>query len=285
MQRPAAQYGIDDTPYHVLLHKKEGYMSHFNPEGRTGENVNNTGRTHSQEAVLRSVVTLRDFVENAPEGLRRVGPDGLILWANLAELDMLGYTRAEYVGHHIAEFHADAEVIEDLLARLARGETLREREVRMVCKDGSIRHVLVNSNALFEGGKFIHTRCFTRDITEHKRDGEKMISAYERESAARALAEAASRSKDEFITLVLNALRSPLNVIVGCDPMLREDSPDMAQLKNSCDVIVRNAREQLQLIDDLLTPSSPGRLAAIRRLMSGARAVETYESSGLVAQR
>jgi len=285
MQRPAAQYGIDDTPYHVLPNKKEGYMNHFNLERRTGENVNNTGRTHSQETLLRSVVNLRDFVENAPEGLRRVGPDGIILWANRAELEMLGYARAEYVGHHIAEFHADAEVIEDLLARLVRGETLREREVRMVCKDGSIRHVLVNSNALFEGGKFIHTRCFTRDITEHKRDGEKMTSAYERESAARALAEAASRSKDEFIALVLNALRSPLTVILGSDPMLREDSPDMAQLKKSCDVIVRNARDQLQLIEDLLTPSGPGRLAAIRRLMSGARADETYETSGQVARR
>src|SRR5262252_1683183 len=118
-----------------------------------------------------------------------VGPDGLILWANRTELFMLGYTREEYVGHHVAEFHADAPVIEEFLARQARGETLREREARMVCKDGSIRHVLINSNALFEGGEFIHTRCFTRDITDLKRAEEKTISAYERESAARAVAE------------------------------------------------------------------------------------------------
>ncbi len=29
--------------------------------------------------------------------------------------------------------------------------------------------MLVNSSAFFEDGKFIHTRCFTRDITERKR--------------------------------------------------------------------------------------------------------------------
>ena len=246
-------------------------MNYSNLETSTGENVNITGHTRSKEALLRGVANLRDFVENAPEGLRMVGPDGLILWANRTELFMLGYTREEYIGHHIAEFHADAPVIEEFLARLARGESLLEREARMVCKDGSIRHVLINSNALFEDGKFVHTRCFTRDITDSKRDEEKMVSAYERESAARAMAEAASRSKDEFIAVVLQSLRSPLKVILGYD-MLREDPPDAAQLKESCDIIVRNARAQLQLIDELLTSSRTGKLAAVRRLMSGSRA-------------
>lgn len=260
-------------------------MNYSNLERRTGENVNITGHMRSKEALLRGVANMRDFVENAPEGLRMVGPDGLILWANRTELFMLGYTREEYIGHHIAEFHADAPVIEDFLARLARGESLLEREARMVCKDGSIRHVLVNSNALFEGGKFIHTRCFTRDITDSKRDEEKMVSAYEQESAARAVAEAANRSKDEFIAVVLHALRSPLKVILGYDLMLREDPPDAAQLKKSCDVIVRNARAQLELIDELLTSSRTGKLAAVRRLMSGSRAAEAYEVSGQVARQ
>jgi PAS domain-containing protein len=185
---------------------------------------------------------------------------------------MLGYTREEYIGHHIAEFHADAPVIEEFLARLARGESLLDREARMVCKDGSIRHVLVNSNALFQDGKFIHTRCYTRDITDRKSDEERMISAYERESAARAVAEAACRGKDEFIAVVLQSLRSPLKVILGYDLMLSEDQPDAAQLKESCDVIVSTARAQLQLIDELLTSSRTGKLAAVRRLMSGSRA-------------
>lgn len=260
-------------------------MIHINLESRIGENVDITERTDSKETLLRSVANLCDFVENAPEGLRRVGPDGLIRWANRAELDMLGYTREEYIGRHIAEFHDDAPVIEDFLTRLAQGETLRGCEARMVCKDGSIRHVLVNSNALFEGGKFVHTRWITRDITDRKRGEEKIISAYERESAARAVAEAASRSKDEFIAVVLQALRSPLNVILGCARILREDPPDVAQLKRSCDVIVRNAMEQLQLIEGLLTHSPTGKLAVIRRLMSGSRSDEVYEASGRVARR
>ena len=111
---------------------------------------------------------LRDFVENAAIALHWVGPDGIILWANQTELDLLGYTREEYIGRHIADFHVDQPVIADILVRLTAGETLNSYEARLRCKDGSIRHVLISSNALFENEKFVRTRCFTRDITERK---------------------------------------------------------------------------------------------------------------------
>ncbi|HJT16002.1 MAG TPA: MEDS domain-containing protein, partial [Thermoanaerobaculia bacterium] len=65
------------------------------------------------EKALREALTarrqaerdLRDFVENAPLGLHWVGPDGTILWANRAELELLGYAREEYVGRNVADFH------------------------------------------------------------------------------------------------------------------------------------------------------------------------------------
>jgi len=108
---------------------------------------------------------LSDFVENALEGLHKVGPDGKILWANKAELDLLGYAPDEYIGHHIAEFHVDGDVIDDILCRLKRGENLFNCPARLRCKDGAIKHVLIHSNAHFEDGQFVYTRCFTRDVT------------------------------------------------------------------------------------------------------------------------
>src|SRR5205085_2884260 len=109
---------------------------------------------------------LTDFIENATVGLHWVGPDGTILWANRAELEMLGYGREEYVGRNIAEFHADPPVIADILRRLKRNEDLHSYEARLRCKDGSIRCVILSSNVLWRDGAFVHTRCFTRDITE-----------------------------------------------------------------------------------------------------------------------
>ena len=84
----------------------------------------------------------------------------MICWATRAR---------EYIGHHIAEFHADQPVIEDILARLSGGEKLDKYEARLRAKDGSIRHVLISSNVHFQDGQFINTRCFTLDVTELKK--------------------------------------------------------------------------------------------------------------------
>ncbi|MEP0849011.1 MULTISPECIES: PAS domain S-box protein [Cyanophyceae] len=111
---------------------------------------------------------LFDFLENGVVGLHWVGANGEILWVNQAELDLLGYSWEEYVGQNIGNFHADKEVIEDILQRLKAKETLHDYEARLLCKDGSIKYVLIDSNVLWENDKFIHTRCFTRDITERK---------------------------------------------------------------------------------------------------------------------
>ncbi|MGB7923342.1 MAG: PAS domain-containing protein [Pyrinomonadaceae bacterium] len=125
-------------------------------------------RKKAEEALRQSEQDLTDFFDNAAVGLHWVGPDGTILRANQAELDLTGHAREEYVGRHIAEFHADPDTIQDILSRLMANETLSNYEARLRHKDGSIRHVLISSNVRREGGKFIHTRCFTRDITERR---------------------------------------------------------------------------------------------------------------------
>lgn len=123
-------------------------------------------RRRVEDDLRRREAELRDFLDNASEGMHWVAADGTIVWANRAELEMLGYQRHEFVGKHIAQFHADQQVIADILDRLTRGETLREFQARLRCKDGSIRQVLISSNVYREHGRFVHTRCFTRDITE-----------------------------------------------------------------------------------------------------------------------
>ena len=136
--------------------------------GASGIGRDISERRRADEALRRSQAELQDFVENSLLGLHWVGPDGIILWANQADLDLLGYQRDEYLGRHIAEFHADPAAIEAILQRLGRNEEASNYEARLRCKDGSIKHALISSNVYIENGRFIHTRCFTSDITERK---------------------------------------------------------------------------------------------------------------------
>lgn len=122
-----------------------------------------------EEHLRRRDAEMADFFENAVECLHQVGPDGTIIWANKAELSMLGYEELEYIGHNITEFHADQAAIADILRRLLQGETLRNYPARLRCKDRSVKDVLIHSNVRWDDGAFSYTRCFTRDITERKR--------------------------------------------------------------------------------------------------------------------
>jgi PAS domain S-box-containing protein len=175
LQQPGASIPIDCR----LRHKDgtwrwvESYVTNLleDPETRAILFVFHdvTERKIAEAEARRRQEELTDFVENAPVPLHWAGPDGTILWANQAELNLLGYDRDEYIGRNIAEFHADPAAIADILRRLTRDEEVDSCEARLCCKDGSIRHVVINCNVYRRNGEFIHTRCFTRDITERRR--------------------------------------------------------------------------------------------------------------------
>jgi PAS domain S-box-containing protein len=139
---------------------------------------------------------LREFLDSAAVGIHWVAPDGTILWANRAELSLLGYQQNEYVGRHISEFHADRVICEDILQRLCRNEELRNYEARLKCKDGSIRHVRFDSNFLVRDGRVLHTRCFTTDLTGQK----------EAEQALFQLAAIVESSDDAIVSKDLNGV-------------------------------------------------------------------------------
>lgn len=109
---------------------------------------------------------VKDFVENTAMPLHWVDAEGIIIWANQAELRLLGYAKEEYIGFHIRNFHEDEHTINDILTKLTNDQVLQNYPARLRCKDGSIKHVLITSNVLRENGKFVHTRCSTVDITD-----------------------------------------------------------------------------------------------------------------------
>jgi PAS domain S-box-containing protein len=130
---------------------------------------------------------LAEVMDSAAVGFDWVAPDGRILGANRTQLQLLGYERDEYVGHNISEFHPDKEASAEILAGLRRHGGLREYEARLRRKDGSVGHVLISSSARWDGDRFVHARCFTRDITERRLSERRLEAQY---VVTRALAEA-----------------------------------------------------------------------------------------------
>jgi PAS domain S-box-containing protein len=166
------------------------------------------------------------------------------LWANPAELQLLGYNREEYVGHNIVEFHADRAVIDDMLARLLRHETLRDREARMRCKDGSVKHVLVSSNALFRGGKLQHTRCFTRDVTDTHRLADELRR--QNEDLSRTV-----RFSEMFVGILGHDLRNPVSAVATAASLLLRRYSDEG-ITRPAGRIVSSAQRMGRMIDQLL---------------------------------
>jgi signal transduction histidine kinase/ActR/RegA family two-component response regulator len=75
------------------------------------------------------------------------------------------------------------------------------------------------------------------------------------ERQARAAAEAANRTKDEFLAVLSHELRTPLNAVYGWARMLQAGQIRGEAAERALDAIVRNANAQVQLIDDLLDVS------------------------------
>jgi signal transduction histidine kinase len=79
--------------------------------------------------------------------------------------------------------------------------------------------------------------------------------AYAAERQARAEAEAANRTKDEFLATLSHELRTPLNAMLGWTQLLRTRKLDEAKIVRALETIDRNTKALAALIEDILDVS------------------------------
>jgi len=249
-----------------------------------------TERSRAQNSLRSKQSELADFLENAVEGVQRVGAGQKILWANKALLHLLGYSPEEYVGHQFSEFHLDENVFAEYWRRLMRGEDIYDCPAELRCKDGSIKQVQIYSNGLWENGEFIHTRCFVRDVTEQKRAeqalrqsetnlrlaNDRLESQVEQRTAAlQQLSTRVLRLQDAERRRVARELHDSLGqYLVGLKlnlDMLRQ-APDQAGLWTESQELMEQCVSEIRTLSYLLHPpmiDDVGLASAARWLVDG----------------
>jgi PAS domain S-box-containing protein len=218
----------------------------------------------SQDSLRQSEERYRLLIEGVTNyAIFMLDPNGKFTSWNIGAERILGYQEAEIIGQPF-ELIFSPEAIERKQPQQALSKAVTEgfsRENRWhIRKDGTFfwAHCVITP-LRDENGNLRGFSKIMQDITERKQAEEEKEQLLLREQAARAVseaaqsaAEAANRSKDDFLAIVSHELRTPMTAIIGWAGMLQTGALDDARATLALEIIERNANLQMQLIEDLL---------------------------------
>src|SRR5262245_47213755 len=223
-----------------------------------GSNMDIDDKKHAEESLRESKEQLAGIVSSAMDAIITVDDDQRIVLFNEAAERMFGCLAAEAIGQPLNRFIPDrfhAAHAEHVCRFGETGDASqsigRHMTLTALRSDGAEFPIEAAISSIEVGGRKLYTVIY-RDITERKRAEAREREQLALEQAARAAAEAANRSKDEFLAVVSHELRSPLNAVLGYTRMLRHCPVDRDAINNVAAIVERNAKVQLQIIEDLL---------------------------------
>ncbi|MBW4504589.1 MAG: PAS domain S-box protein [Scytonema hyalinum WJT4-NPBG1] len=210
-----------------------------------------------QESLHQSEERYRLLIEGVTNyAIFMLGPNGHFVSWNIGAERILGYQEAEIIGQpfeHIFTPEAIERGQPEQVLRTAVAEGFSKENRWHIRKDGThFWAQCVMTPLRDENGNLRGFSKIMQDITERKLAEEERNQLLLREQAARAQAEAANRSKDDFLAIVSHELRTPMTAILGWAGMLQTGMLDEDRVSDAIETIERNANSQMQLIEDLL---------------------------------
>jgi len=257
---------FDDLPLDTRYgERRVEFIGHIYTEARRRViqcNIRDITERREAEEQLRAAHRKLSFhVENTPLGVIEWDRDFRVSrWSSSAEA-IFGWKAEEVIGKRIGDwrfvFADDLNTVEQLALRQQRG--IEHRSVsrnRNYAKDGSVLHCeWYNSVLRNRSGDLESVLSLVLDVTARKHAEEEAARFLAGEQAARREAEQANRIKDEFLATLSHELRTPLTAVVGWACLLSAGDVDPAKKPQALEAILRNARSQGRLIDDLLDVS------------------------------
>ena len=224
-----------------------------------GMSVDITDRKRSEAALRESEDRFRSFTDSLPLIVWVHDADGAQEFVNRTFCEFFGVSREEMrAGRWQMLMHPeDGEAYSAAFFEAVRDRRPFHGEVRVRRHDGEWRWIESWGRPRFSpSGEFLGFVGTSADITERKRAERKV-----RESEA-ALREA-DRKKDEFLAVLAHELRNPLAPIRNAVHIMRAPGMGQAELAEARDIIDRQVKQLVRLVDDLLDISrvTVGRMA------------------------
>lgn len=213
-----------------------------------------TARKQAEEALRAREAELESIINQTPFMLTRCSRDLRYRFISHAYAAMIGLSPEEVEGKPIAEIMGEEgfKTILPHLEKVLAGQRV-EYESEVPFQKAGVRSLqVVYMPEMDEQENVKGWIASILDVTDRKRAEKERLHLLASERAAREQAEAANRAKDEFVAMISHEIRSPLNSILGWAQMLRTGKFDAVETARAVEVIERNARAQLQLIEDLL---------------------------------
>jgi PAS domain S-box-containing protein len=192
--------------------------------------------------------TLRTLIDNLPDLIYVKDAGGRFVVANVAVARQMGTTPEQLLGKSDHDFYPPElarQYQSDELEVMRTGESLINREETSVDADGN-RIVILTTKVALRGsdGRAAGMVGIGRNITER-------VRAEADVRAAREQAEAANRSKSEFVANMSHEIRTPMNGVVGMTDLLLQTELDDVQ-REYAETIRDSARALLTVINDIL---------------------------------